>query len=344
MAHKLFEEIGPRYADRPGGYIRILKLGPRPRRQRADGADRVRLGPCRPGRPPGEANRPGEAPAGRRPGHHPLAPRRRLRRERLPGVRHPAGAAHRRRRPGRRTGPDRPPRWPAPAHLCRADRRRGPRPRSGAARRPARAARGAPRRHHPADGGRRPSHRAQPPGRPGGRGQRGRTVAPEGFDARRSAAARRYRYRSGTVRPRPVARPGVLARLPAARPQDDGGGRRRPRRRARLRGILPPPAGGPEGRAGSPQGPAGRLERAGGERVRRRRGRGRVACCASRSRPTRSATRWSAPWSPSWSRSALAVPRAPMSSRSEGGRAVRAPRPGTAARAVPGVGRLPGLS
>ena len=30
MAHKLFEEIGPRYADRPGGYIRILKLGPRP--------------------------------------------------------------------------------------------------------------------------------------------------------------------------------------------------------------------------------------------------------------------------------------------------------------------------
>jgi large subunit ribosomal protein L17 len=29
MAHKLFAEIGPRYADRPGGYIRILKLGPR---------------------------------------------------------------------------------------------------------------------------------------------------------------------------------------------------------------------------------------------------------------------------------------------------------------------------
>jgi large subunit ribosomal protein L17 len=29
MAHKLFEEIGPRYADRPGGYTRILKLGPR---------------------------------------------------------------------------------------------------------------------------------------------------------------------------------------------------------------------------------------------------------------------------------------------------------------------------
>jgi len=30
MAHKLFHEIAPRYADRPGGYTRILKLGPRP--------------------------------------------------------------------------------------------------------------------------------------------------------------------------------------------------------------------------------------------------------------------------------------------------------------------------
>jgi large subunit ribosomal protein L17 len=29
MAHKLFVEIGPRYADRAGGYTRILKLGPR---------------------------------------------------------------------------------------------------------------------------------------------------------------------------------------------------------------------------------------------------------------------------------------------------------------------------
>jgi|SRR5215204_1311775 len=27
--HKLFEEVGPRYAERPGGYTRILKLGPR---------------------------------------------------------------------------------------------------------------------------------------------------------------------------------------------------------------------------------------------------------------------------------------------------------------------------
>jgi len=30
MAYKLFNELGPRYADRPGGYTRILKLGPRP--------------------------------------------------------------------------------------------------------------------------------------------------------------------------------------------------------------------------------------------------------------------------------------------------------------------------
>jgi large subunit ribosomal protein L17 len=28
--YKLFEEVAPRYADRPGGYTRILKLGPRP--------------------------------------------------------------------------------------------------------------------------------------------------------------------------------------------------------------------------------------------------------------------------------------------------------------------------
>ena len=29
VTHKLFAEIGPRYADRNGGYTRILKLGPR---------------------------------------------------------------------------------------------------------------------------------------------------------------------------------------------------------------------------------------------------------------------------------------------------------------------------
>jgi len=37
--HKLFEEVAPRYADRPGGYTRILKLGPR----RSDSTEMVYL-------------------------------------------------------------------------------------------------------------------------------------------------------------------------------------------------------------------------------------------------------------------------------------------------------------
>jgi large subunit ribosomal protein L17 len=30
VVHKLFDEIGPRFKERPGGYSRIVKLGPRP--------------------------------------------------------------------------------------------------------------------------------------------------------------------------------------------------------------------------------------------------------------------------------------------------------------------------
>jgi large subunit ribosomal protein L17 len=30
VVHKLFSDVGPRFTDRPGGYTRIVKLGPRP--------------------------------------------------------------------------------------------------------------------------------------------------------------------------------------------------------------------------------------------------------------------------------------------------------------------------
>src|ERR1700678_3000800 len=39
MAHRLFAEIAPRYTDRPGGYLRILKLVTRP----GDGAPMARV-------------------------------------------------------------------------------------------------------------------------------------------------------------------------------------------------------------------------------------------------------------------------------------------------------------
>ena len=39
VVDKLFDEIGPKYKDRAGGYTRVVKLGPR----QGDGAEQARL-------------------------------------------------------------------------------------------------------------------------------------------------------------------------------------------------------------------------------------------------------------------------------------------------------------
>ena len=51
VVHKLFSDVGPRMADRPGGYSRIVKIGHRAGRRRRDGLSRARRLPALARRP-----------------------------------------------------------------------------------------------------------------------------------------------------------------------------------------------------------------------------------------------------------------------------------------------------
>jgi large subunit ribosomal protein L17 len=75
VVKKLFDELAPRYAERPGGYTRVYRLGirkgdaaemvilelvDRPGEQKGDGAQRGLLGRLRRGRPAAKPKAAGE--------------------------------------------------------------------------------------------------------------------------------------------------------------------------------------------------------------------------------------------------------------------------------------------
>ena len=262
MANKLFDEIGPRYAERPGRLHPDPEAGPAPGRQRPDGPHRAGLSPRR-----------GPVPE-RRPAA--LAAAGRLRRERVPRLRRPARAATVAGALAEALARTARLRRAAAAGLRRAHRRRGARPGPGGPRRPAAEtlrteldlARSLNRQLAPAVVVRR----AEP--------------APDGFDARRSATARRYRYLVlNAPVPDPllapmawhVADPLDLRAMAAAADALD--------RRARLPGLLPAGPGDrrPSRSSGGSRGPLERRRPGPEAATRRGPARATTGCCASRS-------------------------------------------------------------